>query len=85
MGLEFGQVLPCFWDVAPMRAFSEGDVGWFGVRFGHGRSHGKLRGGLEDPFLSGSSYYGGTETWFWDLGRDSPVLGRGSHEGSHIG
>ena len=30
-------------------------------------------------------YQEGAETWFWDLGRDSPVLGRGSHEGSHIG
>ena len=30
-------------------------------------------------------YQEGAETWFWGLGRDSPVLGRGSCEGSCIG
>ena len=50
--LAFGKVFPCFFAVAPMSDFSEGDVGWFGVGYGCEISQGKIRGGLEDPFSS---------------------------------
>ena len=73
--MKFGQGFPCFWAVAPVRAFAEGGVGWFGLGFVHGRIHGNLRGGLEDPFLSGPSHHEGTETLFWNLGRIYLVLG----------
>ena len=36
---------------------------------------------LEDPFLSGSSGLERAGSWFWILGRDLTVLGRGSSEG----
>ena len=44
----------------------------------------KLRGilgGLGDLFLSGSSRLEGAGNWFWNLGRDYPVLVHGSCEG----
>ena len=41
--------------------------------------------GLIDIFLSEMSQIERAGNWFWDLGRDSPVLGRSSCEGSHVG
>ena len=46
---------------------------------------GSLGGGLRGPLQAGSFSQKGDETWFWNLGRDSPVLGRGSREGSRLG
>ena len=42
MVLEFGHGSPLFWSVPPMRDLTEGDVGWFGVRFRPWRGRGKL-------------------------------------------
>ena len=44
LGVGFGILagIPLFWDVAPMRALTEGDAGWFGFRFRPGRGQGKL-------------------------------------------
>ena len=52
LGIGFGiwAGIPLFWAVAPVRALTEGDVGWFGVGLGYGRSLGKLGGG-------GGSFY----------------------------
>ena len=37
---------------------------------------------IYDPFLSVISHLEGLGEWFWNLSRDSPVLGRSSREGS---
>ena len=39
-------------------------------------------GGLGIAGLADFFSQGGVEPWFWNLGRDSPVLERGSCEGS---
>ena len=70
--------------MVPVRSIAECGVVMFGVRFGHGRSCREL-GGVEDNFLTGSSYYVGAETLFWNLGRDSPLLGPCSHKRSRLG
>ena len=63
-------------------------LGWYRVVWGWvwlcGGAMGRL-GELGGPFLSESSRLVWTGRWFYNLGRDSPVLGRGSREGSHIG
>ena len=58
LGIGFGiwAEIPLFWAVATVRDLIEGDVGWFGVRFLHGRSHGRIRGGLGVTFLNGYYY-----------------------------
>ena len=38
-------------------------------------------GRLGDPFLKGLFLLERYGSWFWNLGRDSLVLGRGSREG----
>ena len=84
MGVGFGILagIPLFKAVAPMRVLAEGDAGWFGVRFKIGRYWG---GGVGVTYISGTYHQEDTTTWVWNLGMDSPVLGRGSCEVSHRG
>ena len=46
MGVGFGiwEWISLLWAMAPVRALIEGNFGWFGVGFGLGRSHSRLRG-----------------------------------------
>ena len=84
MGVGFGiwAGISLFWDVASVRALTEGGDEWFEVRFElEGNRVGGL-GGVGNPFQSGSSQMERAGDWIWNLGRDFPILGRGYREGS---
>ena len=84
LGFDFGiwVGIPLFWTVVSVRDMDEGDGGWIGFIFGPGGIRGKEWEGWVILLLSGLSWLERAGNWFWSLGRDSPVLVRGSHGGS---